>query len=96
LVAPLFLWALSQAGISPLVVLKACARPFAGGVLMAAVALSLSLLHLREIPYLLIAGTAAILVYVPVVWPLRNLARPTPAPAPVKPAPEPVRAGTSR
>jgi O-antigen/teichoic acid export membrane protein/O-antigen ligase len=85
LVAPLFLWALSRAGISPLVVLRACARPFAGGVLMAAVALALGALHLGQIAYLFVAGTAAVAVYVPVVWPLRHLAkaRPEPAPAPV-------------
>ncbi len=85
LVAPVFLWALSRAGISPLVVLRACARPFAGGVLMAAVALGLGALHLSQIPYLFVAGTAAVAVYVPVVWPLRHLARarPEPAPAPV-------------
>lgn len=85
LVAPLFLWALSRAGISPVVVLRACARPFAGGVLMAAVALSLGALHLGQIAYLFVAGTAAVAVYVPVVWPLRHLAkaRPEPVPAPV-------------
>jgi PST family polysaccharide transporter len=83
LVAPLFLWALSRAGISPLVVVQACARPFAGGVLMAAVALGLGELHLGQVAYLFVAGTAAIAVYVPVVWPLRRLARAQPQPVPV-------------
>jgi O-antigen/teichoic acid export membrane protein len=82
LVAPLFLWALSRAGISPLVVLKACARPFAGGALMAGAALGLGQLHLGQIPYLFVAGTAAVAVYIPVVWPMRHLARSKPAPQP--------------
>ncbi|MGH6655109.1 MAG: oligosaccharide flippase family protein [Actinocrinis sp.] len=75
LVAPLFLWALSRGGISPLVIAKACVRPFLGGALMAAVALALGLLHLGQIPYLFLAGTLAMAVYVPVIWPLRHLAR---------------------
>ncbi|HEU5354338.1 MAG TPA: oligosaccharide flippase family protein [Actinocrinis sp.] len=76
LVAPIFLWALAKAGISPLVIAKACARPFLGGALMAGVALALGLLHLPQIAYLFVAGTAAFAVYIPVVWPLRHLAKP--------------------
>ncbi len=75
LVAPLFLWALSRGGISPLVIAKACVRPFLGGALMAGVALAIGLLHLGQIPYLFLAGALAMVVYVPVVWPLRHVAR---------------------
>ncbi len=78
LVAPIFLWALSKAGISPLVIAKACARPFLGGALMVGVALALGELHLPQIAYLFVAGTAAFAVYVPIVWPLRHLAKPSP------------------
>jgi O-antigen/teichoic acid export membrane protein/O-antigen ligase len=76
LVAPLFLWALNQAGISPAVVARACARPFLGGALMAGAALALGLLHLNQVVYLFLAGAAALAVYVPVVWPiLKGVAR---------------------
>jgi PST family polysaccharide transporter len=85
LVAPLFLWALSRAGISPLVIAKACARPFLGGVLMAGVALGIGQLHLPQIAYLFVAGAAAFAVYVPVVWPLRHLAK---SGSPAQPASE--------
>jgi PST family polysaccharide transporter len=81
LVAPLFLWALSRAGISPLVIAKACARPFLGGALMVGVALALGQLDLPEIAYLFTAGAAAFAVYIPVVWPLRHLAKAGPRPA---------------
>ncbi len=93
LVAPLFMWALSRTGISPAVIVRACARPFLGGALMAAVALAVGMLHLSPIPYLFLASTLAIAAYAPVVWPLRHLARsksePNPEPAP---APEPAGA----
>lgn len=82
LVAPIFLWALSRAGISPLVVAKACGRPFLGGALMVGVALAIGRLHLPDIAYLFVAGAAAFAVYVPVVWPLRHLAKPRPQPEP--------------
>ncbi len=85
LVAPIFLWALSRAGISPLVIAKACARPFLGGVLMAGVALGIGQLHLNQILYLFLAGAVAFAVYIPVVWPLRHLAKSGP---PVQPASE--------
>lgn len=81
LVAPLFLWALSRAGISPLVIAKACARPFLGGALMVGVALALGRLNLPQIAYLFTAGAAAFAVYIPVVWPLRHLAKAGPRPA---------------
>jgi PST family polysaccharide transporter len=80
LVAPIFLWALSKAGISPLVIAKACARPFIGGALMVAVALALGQLRLPEIAYLFVASAAAFAIYLPVVWPLRHLAKSSPPP----------------
>lgn len=58
---------------------------------MVGVALGLGQLHLPQIAYLFVAGTAAFAVYVPVVWPLRHLAKPgspQPTPAPqAEPAP---------
>lgn len=92
LVTPLFMWALARGGISPLVIARAVARPFLGGVLMAAVALGLGRLHMGEVTYLFTASAVAFAVYVPVVWPLRHLARPQPEPTPT-PVPEPEPAG---
>ncbi|HEX4790881.1 MAG TPA: oligosaccharide flippase family protein [Actinospica sp.] len=98
LVAPLFLWALARAGISPLVVLRACARPFAGGVAMAAVAEAVQRLgQLPELTGLFAAAVPATAVYAVISWPtLRKLRtrRPKPAPAaaaaPIPPtAPDP-------
>ncbi|MBS2966825.1 oligosaccharide flippase family protein [Actinocrinis puniceicyclus] len=88
LVAPVFLWALSRGGISPLVIARACARPFVGGALMTAVALAIGLLHLNQIAYLFLAGAAAFAVYIPVVWPLRHLAKAGPR-GQAQPEPEP-------
>ena len=78
LVAPLFMWALSRSGISPLVIVRACLRPFLGGALMAAVALAIGQLPLGKTEYLFLASVTALAVYMPVVWPLRHLARPQP------------------
>ena len=90
LVAPLFMWALSRAGISPVVIAKACVRPFLGGALMAVVALAVGMLHLNQTLYLFLGSAAAMAVYLPVVWPLRDLARPQPSPKPESvPVPQP-------
>jgi O-antigen/teichoic acid export membrane protein len=94
LVAPLFMWALSRAGISPLVIARACVRPFLGGALMAVVALAVGMLHLGDTAYLFLGSAVAMAVYVPVVWPLRHLARPQSKPKPES-APVPQPAGVS-
>ena len=90
LVTPLFLWALAQAGIGPRVVLRACARPFVGGVAMAGVALAVERLGgLPEVAGLFAAAVPATAVYVAITWPtLRKLraARPATAPVPLEPA----------
>jgi O-antigen/teichoic acid export membrane protein len=79
LVTPLFLWALAQAGIGPMVVIRACARPFIGGVLMAAVALGIQQLHLSIVLGLFASAIPATVVYLAVVWPMRRMLRPAPA-----------------
>ena len=78
LVTPLFLWALARAGISPLIVLRACARPFAGGVVMAGIAEAvLRLGHLSEVTGLFAAAVPATAGYVAIAWPtLRKLRKP--------------------
>ncbi|HEV2634826.1 MAG TPA: oligosaccharide flippase family protein [Actinocrinis sp.] len=86
LVTPLFLWALSQAGISPTVVAKACARPFAGGLLMGAIAFGVEKvgteqLHLGQIAAMFAAAVPATVAYFAVVWPMRRMLRPAPAEA---------------
>ena len=81
LVAPLFLWALSRATISPKVIVKACTRPFFGGVLMAAAALALGRLGLNPIEYTLLGTAVGFAVYIPTVWPLRHIADAKPAQA---------------
>lgn len=90
LVAPLFLWALGRVGISPLVIARACVRPFLGGALMAAVAVAVGLLHLNDAVYLFLASFLAFAAYIPVVWPLRHLAKARPEAVPESvPLPEP-------
>jgi PST family polysaccharide transporter len=90
LVTPLFLWALAQAGIGPSVVLRACARPFVGGMAMAAVSLAVERLgHLPEVTGLFVAAVPAAAVYVAIAWPtLRRLRarRPEAAPTSLEPA----------
>jgi PST family polysaccharide transporter len=89
LVTPLFLWALAQAGIRPSVVLRACARPFAGGVAMTAIALAVQRLgHLPQLTGLFAAAVPATAVYVAITWPtLRTLRTRSPAAAaPLEPA----------
>jgi PST family polysaccharide transporter len=94
LVAPVFMWALSRTGISPLVIARAVARPFLGGALMAAVAIAVGVLHLGEIAYLFVGSALGMAAYIPVVWPLRHLARAQPEQKEAKPvaAPEPAGA----
>jgi PST family polysaccharide transporter len=69
LVTPLFLWALARAGISPLVVLRACARPFVGGVLMVAITEAVERLsHLPALLELFAAAVPATIAYAAVIW----------------------------
>jgi PST family polysaccharide transporter len=75
IVGPAFLWSLSRAGLRIRSVARACLRPFAGGLLMAAV--SLGVIHLAGPgwPGLMAAGAAAVAAYLPVVYPLRRQLR---------------------
>ena len=70
LVTPLYLWALSRAGIRPRVVLGACLRPVLGGAAMAAV--SLAVVRFAGLPTtveLFAAAVPALAVYAVIVWP---------------------------
>ncbi|HEU5332332.1 MAG TPA: oligosaccharide flippase family protein [Actinocrinis sp.] len=75
LVAPLFVWALGRGGVPARAVLRACARPFLGGLAMTAVCLGVQRLGLGSTLELLLAGVLAAAVYVPFVWPLRGSLR---------------------
>jgi PST family polysaccharide transporter len=75
IVGPAFLWSLSRAGLRIRSVARACLRPFAGGVLMAAVSLAVIRFTGPGWLGLLAAGAAAIAAYLPVVYPLRRLLR---------------------
>ncbi|WP_045303753.1 oligosaccharide flippase family protein [Saccharothrix sp. ST-888] len=75
LVAPAFGWAMRRAGVSGAVVLRACARPFGGGLLMAAVSLLVHHWSGGTRWGMFAAGAAALAVYVPVVLPMRRLLR---------------------
>ena len=75
LVAPLFVWALSRAGIPARTVLRACVRPVLGGCAMTVVCLAVLRLDLGETTGMFVAGGLALAVYVPFVWPLIRLAR---------------------
>jgi PST family polysaccharide transporter len=83
-VGPAFLWALRRIGITVRALLARCLRPIIGGILMAVV--SLGIIHLAGpgIIGLGAAGTAACLVYLPLIYPMRRLIRSdTEAPAEV-------------
>ena len=70
LVTPLYLWALSRAGIGPRVVLRACLRPLLGGAAMAAV--SFAVARFAGLPTtleLFAASLPALAVYAVIVWP---------------------------
>jgi PST family polysaccharide transporter len=86
LVAPAFAWALQRAGIPARLLLQACGRPFAGGVLMAAAAYAVLRLCGGATWALWPASAVALLLYLPVVWPLRHELRPAPRTAPLEPA----------
>jgi O-antigen/teichoic acid export membrane protein len=78
-VGPIFLWALSRAGISVSSVVIACLLPFLGGAVMAA--MSLFMIHLAGSGVLGLAAaiTAGIAVYLPIVYPMRVVLRRSPA-----------------
>ncbi|MBR7835229.1 oligosaccharide flippase family protein [Actinospica durhamensis] len=70
LVTPLYLWALSRAGIRPRVVLRACLRPLLGGAAMAAI--SLAVARFAGLPMtleLFAASLPALAAYALIVWP---------------------------
>jgi O-antigen/teichoic acid export membrane protein len=78
LVGPAFLWAMSRSGIPVRSIFRACLRPFLGGALMAVV--SLAVIHYtgEGLIGLLAAGTAAMVVYLPIIYPMRKLIRSSP------------------
>jgi O-antigen/teichoic acid export membrane protein len=78
-VGPIFLWALSRAGISVSSVVIACLLPFLGGAVMAA--MSLFMIHLAGSGVLGLAAAiaAGIAVYLPIVYPMRVVLRRSPA-----------------
>ena len=75
LVGPAFLWCLSRIGITTRSVARACLRPFIGGLLMVAVSLAVKHVAGSNVTGLVAASAAAIVVYVPVVLPMRTLLR---------------------
>jgi O-antigen/teichoic acid export membrane protein/O-antigen ligase len=85
LVAPFFIWALAQAGIGPMIIVRACARPFLGGVVMGAIAFGIQQLHLPLAAGLFASAIPATLVYTAIVWPTLRQIRPKSRSAP-KPA----------
>ncbi|WP_436531145.1 oligosaccharide flippase family protein [Actinoplanes sp. HUAS TT8] len=89
-VIPVFLWALARVGIAPRVVAGAVGRPFLGGIAVGVTGWSVFTVVGHGFAGLVVAGLAALLVYVPFVLPLLRRLRPVPA-APA--VPEPVEAG---
>jgi len=90
LVGPAFLWVLSRAGITARSIAVACLRPFLGGVVMAAV--SLSVIHVAGGDWigLVAAITTAIAAYLPIVYPMRTMLR-----RPMEPAADPAEASAA-
>jgi O-antigen/teichoic acid export membrane protein len=73
IVAPASLWTLSRAGITVRSVARACFRPVLGGALMAAASLLTSHLVGDGVGGLAAATAAGVAVYLPVVYPMREL-----------------------
>ena len=74
-VGPAFLWCLTRIGITVRSIARACMRPFIGGVLMVAVSLAVKHVAGSGVIGLVAASAAAIVVYIPVVFPMRALLR---------------------
>ncbi|GAA2150952.1 oligosaccharide flippase family protein [Kitasatospora kazusensis] len=85
--APAFVWGLRRTGIRGGVVLRACTRPFLGGLVMAAESLAVFRWCGGTRWGMFVAGAVALATYVPVVLPMRRLLKTDPAPVPV-PAPQ--------
>jgi PST family polysaccharide transporter len=77
-VGPVFLWALSRAGLSIRSIAIACLLPFLGGGVMAAAALYVIHLAGSGLLGLAAAIVAGIVVYLPIVYPMRVLLRRSP------------------
>ena len=78
IVAPASLWTLSRAGITVRSVARACFRPVLGGALMAAASLLTSHLVGDGVGGLAAATAAGAAVYLPVVYPMRELLQRSP------------------
>ncbi|MFE5773540.1 oligosaccharide flippase family protein [Streptomyces sp. NPDC056485] len=75
MVVPVFLYALHRGGVGLGTVARACAWPFLGGAVMAAVVLGLERLLGDGVLALLVTGAAGTLVYVVCVLPSRDFLR---------------------
>lgn len=82
--APAFVWALHRTGIRGGVVLRACTRPFVGGLVMAAGSVVVYRWCGETRWGMFVAGALALALYLPVVLPMRHLLR---GAAPAVPAP---------
>ncbi|MER5636115.1 oligosaccharide flippase family protein [Kitasatospora sp. NPDC002227] len=89
---PAFLWGLRRTGINPVVVGRACLRPFVGALMMAALSYAVFRWTGQTRWGMFVAAAVALAAYVPLVLPMRSLLR-TPAPAEELPAHEPAMAG---
>jgi O-antigen/teichoic acid export membrane protein len=80
-IIPVFLWALSTAGIAPSAVGRAVRRPFLGGIVVGVVAWAGYGVVGHGLLGLAVASIAALAAYVPFVFPLRHHLRSRPEPA---------------
>jgi len=78
IVVPASLWTVSRLGISARSIARACARPAAGGVLMAVASLLVIRLAGAGVGGLIAAAVAGAGTYLPVVYPMRSLLRRSP------------------
>jgi O-antigen/teichoic acid export membrane protein len=81
IVGPVFLRALSKAGIPARSIARACLRPFLGGALMAVVSLLVIRYAGDGLAGLAAAICASAAVYLPIAYPMRKLLRTAPEPA---------------
>jgi PST family polysaccharide transporter len=80
LIGPAFMWAIFRVGISMRVVFMACLRPLVGGVLMAAVSLSVVEVTGNGVFCLAAATISSSVVYLAIVYPTLALLKPSPSP----------------
>jgi PST family polysaccharide transporter len=86
-VTPVFLAVLRRVGVGPGRALAACLRPALGGMAIGLVAWGVTATVEGDLARLLCAGLSVVVVYGPIVWPMRSLLPARSAPGPLATVP---------